>query len=94
MDLFKRDTNPYARVLGGDGKASISIRVLGSDGLNIADLKRLLAKKVPKEECADKDNEKDDKKNDDKDEAIASLCVDALNQTPYQSLQKYVGRRW
>jgi DNA polymerase delta subunit 2 len=36
-DLFSRSTNPYESVVGG-------VRVLGSDGLNVADLRRFLTK--------------------------------------------------
>lgn len=48
-DLFCRGTNPYECVLGGGGgsgdgseEGGNGVRVLGSDGLNIADLRRFL----------------------------------------------------
>ncbi|KAL3815890.1 hypothetical protein ACHAXA_001939 [Cyclostephanos tholiformis] len=47
VDLFCRGTNPYECVLGGGGDdggggSEGGVRVLGSDGLNIADLRRFL----------------------------------------------------
>ncbi|KAL7540305.1 hypothetical protein ACHAXR_010020 [Thalassiosira sp. AJA248-18] len=81
VDLFGRGTNPYEGILGGgrekksggvSEKKSGGVRVLGSDGLNIADLRRFLAVKSPKE---------DDGAEEDGKEATASSCIDALNQT-------------
>ncbi len=53
-DMFGRGTNPYECLLGGghdddddddrgDGNGGGGVRVLGSDGLNVADLRRFLA---------------------------------------------------
>ncbi|KAL9188776.1 hypothetical protein ACHAXT_007154 [Thalassiosira profunda] len=71
VDLFGRGTNPYEGVLGGAAKEE-GVTVLGSDGLNIADLRRFLAKPGSSE-----------KKEEDEGEVAASAasCMDALNQT-------------
>ena len=73
VDLFGRGTNPYEGTLGEDDK----MRVLGSDGLNIADLRRFLAKKKDLEEKEGED--KEDKNGEE--EGVAASCIDALNQT-------------
>ena len=59
VDLFQRSTNPYESVLGGE-------RVLGSDGLNVADLRRYLTDGV---------------KNGDDEEVVAVSSIEALKQT-------------
>jgi DNA polymerase delta subunit 2 len=46
VDLFGRGTNPYECIIGCDEKEAgsyVGVRVLGSDGLNVADLRRFLA---------------------------------------------------
>ncbi|KAL7482739.1 hypothetical protein ACHAW6_008392 [Cyclotella cf. meneghiniana] len=42
VDLFQRSTNPYECMIGG------KVKVLGSDGLNVADLRRFLPQSVTK----------------------------------------------
>ena len=77
-DLFSRATNPYEGILGGGGSNDKKgkeggVRVLGSDGLNIADLRRFLAKSPSQKEK--------EESGDDKAVSSATSCVDALNQT-------------
>lgn len=77
VDLFSRGTNPYAGTLGNDGKKkSEGIKVLGSDGLNIADLRRFLTKGYEP-----KDTKVGDEENSSNDKASALSSLDALNQT-------------
>eukprot|EP00985_Skeletonema_marinoi_P007177 scaffold3135_cov181-Skeletonema_marinoi.AAC.2 len=66
VDLFRRSTNPYESDCSG-------VKVLGSDGLNVADLRRFLPKK-----CAG-----DDEVNDEGAEVKVSpsSSIDALHQT-------------
>jgi DNA polymerase delta subunit 2 len=59
VDLFQRSTNPYESVVGGE-------RVLGSDGLNVTDLRRYLTD-------GDNSNESGDAK--------AVSTIEALKQT-------------
>lgn len=80
VDLFGRSTNPYEAILGGvclgngDEKSvqdgGSKVRVLGSDGLNVADLRRFLA-----------DNTAEAKEGDHEGggEGCAASCLDALN---------------
>eukprot|EP00584_Thalassiosira_punctigera_P003304 CAMPEP_0172545222 /NCGR_PEP_ID=MMETSP1067-20121228/15189_1 /TAXON_ID=265564 ORGANISM="Thalassiosira punctigera, Strain Tpunct2005C2" /NCGR_SAMPLE_ID=MMETSP1067 /ASSEMBLY_ACC=CAM_ASM_000444 /LENGTH=596 /DNA_ID=CAMNT_0013331925 /DNA_START=32 /DNA_END=1822 /DNA_ORIENTATION=- len=71
VDLFGRGTNPYEGVLGGgDG----GVRVLGTDGLNVADLRRFLATRAPTKRDEEEDTNGDDR-------VPAASCLDALNQT-------------
>lgn len=65
VDLFSRCTNPYE---GNLEHRDSSVRVLGSDGLNVADLRRFLAKRDSKE--VEEDN----------DSTVLS-CIDTLHQT-------------
>mmetsp|Transcript_7536 Transcript_7536/g.14314 ORF Transcript_7536/g.14314 Transcript_7536/m.14314 type:complete len:599 (-) Transcript_7536:152-1948(-) len=76
VDLFGRGTNPYEVVLGGDddGDESGGVMVLGSDGLNVADLRRYLVKSMPKERGGGEDEE-------DGIQVGAASCMDALNRT-------------
>eukprot|EP00571_Detonula_confervacea_P005046 CAMPEP_0172323602 /NCGR_PEP_ID=MMETSP1058-20130122/49179_1 /TAXON_ID=83371 /ORGANISM="Detonula confervacea, Strain CCMP 353" /LENGTH=575 /DNA_ID=CAMNT_0013039655 /DNA_START=24 /DNA_END=1751 /DNA_ORIENTATION=- len=71
VDLFGSGTNPYEGVLGDE--KSGGLRVLGSDGLNIADLRRFLTNKDAGEDDGEGEN-KDDK-------VSSSSCIDALNAT-------------
>ena len=64
FDLFRRSTNPYESDCSG-------IKVLGSDGLNVADLRRFLPKKC----------DGDDEVNDEDAEVTVSSSIDALHQT-------------
>lgn len=66
VDLFRRSTNPYESDCCG-------AKVLGSDGLNVADLRRFLPKKC----------DGDDEVNDDSNEVKVSpsSSIDALHQT-------------
>lgn len=79
VDLFSRCTNPYEGTLGvarsrnGAKNAESSMKVLGSDGLSVADLRRFLSK-------SDSTKDNDAEKNDG-DDAIVSSCMDALHQT-------------
>ena len=74
---FDRGTNPYEGTLGGSSnKNDGGVKVLGSDGLNIADLRRFLT--TTTSETGMKDGE-DEKATSDK--VSASSCIDALNQT-------------
>ncbi len=43
VDLFGRSTNPYEGIFSVGEDESAKMRVLGSDGLNVADLRRFLA---------------------------------------------------
>jgi DNA polymerase delta subunit 2 len=79
VDLFSRCTNPYEGTLGvarsrnGAKNAEISMKVLGSDGLSVADLRRFLSK-------SDSTKDNDAEKND-VDDAKVSSCMDALHKT-------------
>mmetsp|Transcript_5004 Transcript_5004/g.10533 ORF Transcript_5004/g.10533 Transcript_5004/m.10533 type:complete len:440 (-) Transcript_5004:950-2269(-) len=66
VDLFRRSTNPYESDCSG-------VKVLGSDGLNVADLRRFLPKKC----------DGDDEVNDEGAEVKVSpsSSIDALHQT-------------
>ena len=76
VDLFSRGTNPYEGILGGGDNENDGVKVLGSDGLNIADLRRFLTKSESKETSKD-----EDEKESSSDKVFASSCIDALNQT-------------
>ena len=72
-----RGTNPYEGTLGGSAnKNDGGVKVLGSDGLNIADLRRFLT--TTTSETSMKDGEEDEATSD---KVSASSCIDALNQT-------------
>jgi DNA polymerase delta subunit 2 len=79
VDLFSRCTNPYEGTLGlarrSDGikNEESSVKVLGSDGLSVADLRRFLAKS---DSMMNHDTEKNEG-----DDAIVTPCIDALHQT-------------
>jgi len=75
VDSFGRGTNPYEGVVGGtaDGNGNGGVRVLGSDGLNVADLRRFLAEK--------KSGANTESEEGDGDLVEAVSCLDALNQT-------------
>lgn len=62
VDLFSRSTNPYEGVVGGN------VRVLGSDGLNVADLRRYLV---------------EGESNDGEEKVVAASSIDTL-QTTFQ----------
>ena len=71
-----RGTNPYEGTLGGSAKKNDGgVKVLGSDGLNIADLRRFL---TTSSETSLKDGEEGKATSD---KVSASSCIDALNQT-------------
>jgi len=75
VDLFGSSTNPYEGVFGGDGsEKSGGLRVLGSDGLNIADLRRFLTAIGDGKEDVGKGGYKEDG-------VSAASCIDALNAT-------------
>ena len=81
VDLFGRSTNPYEAILGGVGLGNgdeesvqdggSEVRVLGSDGLNVADLRRFLADNTA--EAKEGDHESGGE------EGCAASCLDALN---------------
>lgn len=74
VDLFRRGTNPYEVALGGaDGEGGGGVRVLGSDGLNVADLRRFLAKGAPRRE------KEGGQQLEEEGEDVS--CLDALNRT-------------
>ena len=77
VDLFSRCTNPYEGTLrfprNGARNAECCMKLLGSDGLSVADLRRFLAK-------SDSTKDNDAEKNEE-DGAIDSSCIDALHQT-------------
>ncbi|KAL7545592.1 hypothetical protein ACHAWF_008945 [Thalassiosira exigua] len=84
VDAFRRGTNPYESVLGGgggDGTGAKAVRVLGSDGLNVADLRRFLA--APKSSGDGGASEAGDDEGEGKEEvpAAAASALDALNRT-------------
>ncbi|KAL7428013.1 hypothetical protein ACHAXM_001092 [Skeletonema potamos] len=65
VDLFRRSTNPYESDCNG-------VKVLGSDGLNVADLRRFLPKKCDGDEVNDEGAEVN---------ISPSSSIDALHQT-------------
>lgn len=77
VDLFGRGTNPYECILGSDENEVGSyggVRVLGSDGLNVADLRRFLVTKKKDVVTTATDD-------DDDETAGVSSSIDALNRT-------------
>jgi len=75
VDLFGRGTNPYEGIIGGaNGEKNCGLRILGSDGLNIADLRRFLAKSTVTD-TSGKPIEGEGAHVD------ASSCIDTLNRT-------------
>ena len=72
-----RGTNPYEGTLGDSAnKNDGGVKVLGSDGLNIADLRRFLT--TTTSDTGMKDGEDKEATSD---KVSASSCIDALNQT-------------
>ena len=77
-NMFGRGTNPYECLLGGgdgDKGGGDGVRVLGSDGLNVADLRRFLSTKKGGD---------DDLTADDSGGGVgfaAPSCIDALHRT-------------
>ena len=67
-ESFGRTTNPYEGQLSVEGESS-GVRVLGTDGLNIADLRRYLATRS------------DESGEGESDTSEPASCIDALNQT-------------
>lgn len=77
VDLFSRCTNPYEGTLrfarNGARNAESCMKLLGSDGLSVADLRRFLAKRDLTKNIDAEKNEGDG--------AIDSSYIDALHQT-------------
>ena len=81
IDLFGRSTNPYEGILeatGSDGEG-VKVIVLGSDGLNVADLRRFLAIKTGGQDDVEMACESGSKGDSTSNQMTSSM--DALHQT-------------
>lgn len=67
VDMFRRSTNPYESDCSG-------VKILGSDGLNVADLRRFLPKKCDGDDEVNVDDDSEVK-------VSPSSSIDALHQT-------------
>ncbi|KAL3797909.1 hypothetical protein ACHAW5_009976 [Stephanodiscus triporus] len=79
VDIFGRGTNPYECGDGGGGGGGEGggVRVLGSDGLNVADLRRFLATRVVATTTAADDDDVDP----DAGVVVVPSSIDALHRT-------------
>mmetsp|Transcript_18437 Transcript_18437/g.36618 ORF Transcript_18437/g.36618 Transcript_18437/m.36618 type:complete len:581 (+) Transcript_18437:105-1847(+) len=76
VDLFGRSTNPFEGILSVGDDENANMRVLGSDGLNIADLRRFLAMS-----SSSKIEQNNNVTNGDSTSVEGTSSMDALHQT-------------